>query len=426
MEEWESRIIDTDKGVVRLRPVANRARELFGAAGADSMADEIESNAASSGQLSLFPDEAPTVRGRARRGRRAAVAPVDDTESRRDATTLDRVHAAMLLQASGRTEALRNLIRAEQDRGPGLPPAFERPVRAVPPGQRGKALAGRDAAGSTEIVSARRWTEDMLENLRKSRFSDLTLLAAVDLFRWVSQSELDRQILYLSLDSDIPIGSGMSKENKANMMAKLVKDYPYLETTSDNRLDEEIVKWAAQRTSPQHPSAFSRALARDGFTLTEKGSIVSSLPEIADIQQANDELFSLLEELNFPVAKGHLNQAITNHGTGNWASANSQLRTFLEEAFNEISKRLDSEKGEQPLTSYQRRMRLAQMDMPFLEKSLGEWDDNSVSFIHGIFRRLNPEGSHPGLSDDEDCTFRLHMILIIGRHYLRRLKNRLS
>ena len=118
MEEWESRIIHTEKGVVRLRPVADRARELFGAAGADSMADAIESNAASSGQLSLFPDEAPTVRGRARRGRRAAAALVEDTESRRDATTLDRVHAAMLLQASGRTEALRNLIRAEQDRGP--------------------------------------------------------------------------------------------------------------------------------------------------------------------------------------------------------------------------------------------------------------------------------------------------------------------
>ena len=118
MEEWENRIINTAKGVVRLRPVADRARELFGEAGADNMADEIESNAASSGQLSLFPDEAPTIRGRTSRGRRAAVAAVDDTENRRNATTLDRIHAAMLLQASGRTEALRNLIRAEQDRGP--------------------------------------------------------------------------------------------------------------------------------------------------------------------------------------------------------------------------------------------------------------------------------------------------------------------
>lgn len=34
-----------------------------------------------------------------------------------EATTLDRVHAAMLLQASGRTSALRALLKAEQERG---------------------------------------------------------------------------------------------------------------------------------------------------------------------------------------------------------------------------------------------------------------------------------------------------------------------
>ena len=36
----------------------------------------------------------------------------------REATTLDRVHAAMLLQAGGRTNALRALLKAEQERGP--------------------------------------------------------------------------------------------------------------------------------------------------------------------------------------------------------------------------------------------------------------------------------------------------------------------
>ena len=35
-----------------------------------------------------------------------------------DATALDRVHAAMVLQASGHANALRALIAAEQDRGP--------------------------------------------------------------------------------------------------------------------------------------------------------------------------------------------------------------------------------------------------------------------------------------------------------------------
>lgn len=36
------------------------------------------------------------------------------------ATTLDRIHAAMLLQASGQTNALRALLKAEQERGPDL------------------------------------------------------------------------------------------------------------------------------------------------------------------------------------------------------------------------------------------------------------------------------------------------------------------
>ena len=118
LEEWDNRIIQTQKGVVKLRPVTERAKELFGDAGADSMADEMEASSAASGQLHLFPEEAPTVRGRARRGRQAAAANADTPETTREPTTLDRLHAGMLLQASGRTEALRTLIRAEQDRGP--------------------------------------------------------------------------------------------------------------------------------------------------------------------------------------------------------------------------------------------------------------------------------------------------------------------
>ena len=75
LDEWESRIIQTEKGVVRLRPVTERGKELFGESGADTLADEIETNAAASAQLSLFPDEPPAVRGRSRRrGRLSGVA----------------------------------------------------------------------------------------------------------------------------------------------------------------------------------------------------------------------------------------------------------------------------------------------------------------------------------------------------------------
>ena len=64
---------------------------------------------------------APKIRG-ARRGaaaRRDGVEVSDESlAAAREATTLDRVHAAMLLQAGGRTNALRALLKAEQERGP--------------------------------------------------------------------------------------------------------------------------------------------------------------------------------------------------------------------------------------------------------------------------------------------------------------------
>ena len=48
LDEWKSRIIDIDKGAVRLLPVSERARRLFGAAGASALADEIETSAVES------------------------------------------------------------------------------------------------------------------------------------------------------------------------------------------------------------------------------------------------------------------------------------------------------------------------------------------------------------------------------------------
>ena len=118
LDEWESRIIETKKGVVRLMPVRERGKQLFGQAGAESIADELESNAAASQQLSLFPDQKPqpSTAGRAAEAGRQ-LWPATSTHLV-SATTLDRVHAAMLLQASGRSRALHALLRTEQERGP--------------------------------------------------------------------------------------------------------------------------------------------------------------------------------------------------------------------------------------------------------------------------------------------------------------------
>lgn len=122
---WEGRVIEIKKGVVRLLPIAERARQLFGEQGAQAVAARLElvtpigSNPL---QGMLFPemDAVPKVLGNGRRGRgrRARIAVSDESlASAREATTLDRVHAAMLLQSGGRTNALRALLKAEQERG---------------------------------------------------------------------------------------------------------------------------------------------------------------------------------------------------------------------------------------------------------------------------------------------------------------------
>jgi hypothetical protein len=66
----------------------------------------------------LFPeDEAPPPPVRSRR-RRGTTVSEESLQRHRGATTLDHVHAAMLLQSSGQANALRALIKAEIERGP--------------------------------------------------------------------------------------------------------------------------------------------------------------------------------------------------------------------------------------------------------------------------------------------------------------------
>lgn len=106
LEDWAGRIIDIEKGVVRLLPAAERGPQLFGKTGLAPAAAALEKPGLKTVQLTLFNDEGDEV-SRARSG-----------TGDRQATTLDRVHAAMLLQAGGHATALRVLLADEYERGP--------------------------------------------------------------------------------------------------------------------------------------------------------------------------------------------------------------------------------------------------------------------------------------------------------------------
>jgi adenine-specific DNA methylase len=122
LSKWEGRVIETKKGIVRLMAVSERAKQLFGEDGADAVADWIEQDPTRPIQQVLFPEIegnlAPKIRGRGRRRKAVMDSSAIKPAGEHEATTLDRVHAAMLLQAGGQANALRALIKAEQDRSP--------------------------------------------------------------------------------------------------------------------------------------------------------------------------------------------------------------------------------------------------------------------------------------------------------------------
>jgi len=119
LHKWEGRIIETVKSDVRLIPVIERAKQLFGDESAETIAHQLERDPAQTLQQSLFPDvdtlSSPRIRGR-RRGE-GSTAEVEFNKEHH-VTTLDRVHAAMLLQASGQTNGLRSLLKTEKEQGP--------------------------------------------------------------------------------------------------------------------------------------------------------------------------------------------------------------------------------------------------------------------------------------------------------------------
>jgi hypothetical protein len=259
-----------------------------------------------------------------------------------------------------------------------------------------------------------------------SRFSRRTLIEAAKTLGYLDHADFDFVMLRLSVEDHITHGPSLSKPNKVNQLIRFAVGNPGYETENGTNLWDAVVETASNRPNVKFHTDFMRALVRDGFTLTEEGELRRTLPEVADLPQADDEVHALLDELGMATAKGHLDLAIDNHARGQWAPANGELRKVIENMFDEIAERLDPERAAATPKGNARRQLLADLDPPFLKELLGEWSNGSEqgkNFVNGVFKRLHREGGHPGLSDEEDCTFRLHLVLIVARLFLRRARS---
>ncbi len=263
-------------------------------------------------------------------------------------------------------------------------------------------------------------------------FTRRTIIAAIDVIaNRYTHADLTSLLTDFGPEVYTAVGdeASGSKQKRMNDLKRFVDAHP-AHQVDDGLLENVIVErtaslfpppldpdWGAEpEPLPDDLEKVRRTLKQDGFVVTA-GSLRRILPADIGLPTTESELIRLLDRHNFGTAKGHLEQAMENHARGNWAAANGQIRTFFDALLDAIAERLDATAASLP-SGLQRRLKLASLG--FLSIPLNEWDNNGLGFINGLVKRLHPQGAHPGLSDDDDCTFRLHVVLLTAALLLRR------
>jgi hypothetical protein len=263
-------------------------------------------------------------------------------------------------------------------------------------------------------------------------FTRPTIIAAIALIdRNLSQASFNHLVLRLGLENEITSNTAISVSKKADMLGRVVVQRPadQVDTLEGSlSLAEAVIREAVQlmRPEPVHEveTAFARGLARDGYVVafdeeSRRPKLRAALPDELGLPAVDDEVHELLKHFGLSESLGHLGQGIEAHARGDWAAANAQFRTFLEGLFDAIAFHEGADRSAQP-TSENRRAWLAKIG--YLAEDRNEWTQDGKNYINGLFKMLHTDGSHPGLSDEDHSTFRLHIVLVTARTFLRRLR----
>jgi hypothetical protein len=264
---------------------------------------------------------------------------------------------------------------------------------------------------------------------RVPQFSRKTVLAAIDFLPY-NQGQFTRFLLDLGPEVvDIVRGEDVSVEKRCSDLIRCYDGWPSRTLDDGFFLSDFVVERAASHV-PEPPTEsawgppgeekdslkkFRAALERDGFTVVYR-TLRRVVPVEMGIAAAEDEVTRILAQPAFQLSRGHLTQALDAHGRGDWAAANSQTRAFYEALLDDFANAIDPAMAAGG--SEARRQRLATEG--FLRIELNEWGAEGKNYINGLMKRLHPHGAHPGLSDEKDSTFRLHVVLLTARLLLER------
>jgi len=117
----------------------------------------------------------------------------------------------------------------------------------------------------------------------------------------------------------------------------------------------------------------------------------------------------LLAESGLATAAGHYKQAVSANADGDWAAANGQLRSAFESVLvalaSKINPSTNASNGGGALNAIDR---------------VGAFKTGERNYIDGLWTLSHPNGSHPGLSDEEESTNRLSAVTAAIAYLLRR------
>lgn len=280
-----------------------------------------------------------------------------------------------------------------------------------------------------------------------SHFNRMTLVAAAEV---VSEFKSHSDMEVLEVQWDIAGRcDGSSKSARVASLARIAIEDSLEVMTEQGRLplSRALIDVAIQATPKARSGPSWKKLVAglrfDGFELVAKHSedasrfswgsklsqtfelarmLPSDVPEL-DFREAESEVMLLLDRHGFSIPKGHLKLAISAFSRGDWSAANGELRKLCEGYLNEMADKLGCDPAR---NSKAKRTFLGKLDPPFLLSEYNEWDENDAKpqYVQGLMNRFHPHGGHPGLSEDEDATFRLQISLITARLFLRRFDQR--
>jgi hypothetical protein len=211
----------------------------------------------------------------------------------------------------------------------------------------------------------------------------------------------------LFLETDVPNGDRQPMQARCNALVTTLRG-----RDTDGTSLTPVVKYVLDRRglAGQLAERLLQSLRIDGFEWLD-GKLVPTTPEPASLEPELSLLEMDLQELNLGVAARHYRQAHENFVNSNWAAANGQLRSFMEDFLIELGKIKTKHNRTDPNAAIQ--------DL----RHQKFFDEQEFQMLKAFWQGIQDGGPHRGLSDGQEGLFRLHMATSIARYVIHKVRS---